>query len=157
MTLHEHADKLISELARWNDGAGIDLRSWIGTVGRFDHAVGFAAVFWPDFTVHDECLLLQPLNVENYNHWMTETKGDRTAVESVMNHRHIADLFGGSDPQTTPEVLAHLGRVMRDMWSCKLARDFPGRRVTVELAGGDSEDLMEHVITFSQDREGIGR
>lgn len=152
--MHGHAERLIPELAQWNGGAGIDLHAWIGIVGRFDHAVGFAAVFWPDFTVHDDCVLLRPMSVENYNDWMTETRGDRKAVESALNHRHVADLFG--DAETTPEVLAHLGRVMRDMWSCKLARDFPGRRVKVDFHGTDSADLLDYVITVFQERDSIG-
>ena len=41
---------------------------------------------------------------------------------------------------------------MQDMWSCKLARDFPQRRVKVELSGTGSEDLLDYVITVYQDR-----
>ena len=35
-----------SELAAWNNGAGIDLESWTGCEGRFALAVGYAAIFW---------------------------------------------------------------------------------------------------------------
>jgi hypothetical protein len=38
-----------SELAAWNNGAGIDLASWVGCEGRFALAVGYATVFWPEF------------------------------------------------------------------------------------------------------------
>src|SRR5437762_736594 len=154
--MHQKADRLIPELSRWNNGSGIDLLSWIESVGRFDHAVGYAAYFWPDFTVHDDCLLLQPLNIDNFNVWMSQCKGDRTAVESVMNHRHIVDFFDKSVFEPTREVVTHLGRLLQDMWSCKLARDFPDRHAKVDFSEPASEDLMDCIITVYQERDVLG-
>jgi hypothetical protein len=150
--MHEHADNLIPDLSRWNDGHGIDLLSWIGCVGREDHAIAYAALFWPDFTVHDDCVFLDPPNVDNFNAWMAQCKGDRTAVESVTNHRHIVTLFGDSDFDVTKDVVVHLGRLLKDMWSCKLTRDFPDRRMTVEFSEADTDDLLDYEITVYQQR-----
>ena len=41
------------ELAPWNNGAGIDLKSWIGCQGRFALAVGYSSIFWPEFVEFD--------------------------------------------------------------------------------------------------------
>lgn len=151
--MHEDAKNLIPELSRWNDGAGIDLETWVACLGRFDHAICYAAIFWPDFVVHDDCILFDPVDVENFNDWMTHCKGNRTAVESVVNHRHIVDLFDNKF-EPTKEVVRHIGRLLKDMWSCKLARDFPGRSVKVEISEPqDSEDLYEYQITVFQERK----
>jgi hypothetical protein len=45
----EIPESMKSELAAWNNGAGIDLESWTGCEGRFALAVGYAAIFWPEF------------------------------------------------------------------------------------------------------------
>ena len=155
--MHRHAHQLIPELAKWNNGAGIDLLSWVRCVGRLDHAIAYGAYFWPDFTVHDDCIFLHPLGAPSaivvYDDWMRHCKGDRTAVERVMNHQHIADLFGDPEFEPTPQALVHLGRLLQEMWSCKLVRDFPERRVTVVLSGEGSEDLLDYEITLFQQRD----
>ena len=154
--MHEHADKLIPELWKWNNGSGIDMLSWVRCVGRFDHAIGYAAYFWPDFTVHDGCVLLHALNepgdIDRYNDWMSQCNG-RTRVEAVMNHQHIVDMFGDDEFEPTPDAVVHLGRVLQEMWTCKLRRDFPDRRVTVALSGAGSEDLLDYEITVFQERK----
>lgn len=152
--MHDQAARLIPELSAWNGGNGIDLLSWVGCIGRYDHAIGYAALFWPDFTVHDGCIFLGRPDPTNYQDWMTQAKQDRTAVESVMNHRHVVDLFANSEFPPTREVVLHVGRLLTDMWSCKLGREFPDRRIKVSFPEGASDDLLEYVITVYQERTG---
>lgn len=40
-------ERLIPELAGWNDGKGISVESWISGIGRYDHAIGYCTIFWP--------------------------------------------------------------------------------------------------------------
>jgi len=126
--------------------------SWIKCIGRYDHAIGYSALFWPDFVIHDDCLFLDPPDIDNLNAWMSHFKGDKTAVESIINHRHIVSLFLNSEFEPTEAVVVHLGRLPQEMWSCKLARDFPDRRAKAKLsdAGGD---LLAYEITVYQQRE----
>ena len=49
----ETTQSMKDELAAWNNGAGIDLESWVGCEGRFALAVGYAAIFWPVFVEFD--------------------------------------------------------------------------------------------------------
>ena len=42
-------NKLIPEMRDWNNGAGIDVRSWIGCSGSFELAIGYSTIFWPEF------------------------------------------------------------------------------------------------------------
>ena len=52
-------ESMKAELAAWNNGAGIDLESWIGCEGRFSLAVGYASIFWPAFTLIEGYILPQ--------------------------------------------------------------------------------------------------
>jgi hypothetical protein len=148
MSTPEDFARLIPELQAWNDGKGIDAESWIRCIGRFDHAVGYAQLFWPEFTIHDDCIMFTDFTVESYQKWMNHTSGHRGQVEAVMNHRHILDLFSRDESDVPRELVLHLGRMLRDMWECKLKRDFPGREIVVSFPDEHLEDLREYEITI---------
>jgi len=141
-------EELIPELSQWKT----DIDSWIGAVGRSDHAIAYGHLFWPEFKIQDECVLFADCPAECFEQWMQHTGGDRTAVEGVLNHRHIIDLFTSSEFEATREIVLHLGRLFRDIWSCKLARDFPGRTIVVSFDEEFSEDLVDYQITFFHKR-----
>jgi hypothetical protein len=140
--------QLIPELKKWH----MDVDSWIGAIGRFDHAIGYAQIFWPEFRLHDDCVLFAHCHNESFDHWMKHTSGDRRATEVVLNHRHILDFFPDSEFKATREVILHLGRLLKEMWSCKLARDFPGRPIVVSFDEEFEDDLLLYQITFHHQR-----
>jgi hypothetical protein len=142
---------LLPELSAWDDGKGIDVESWLIRVGSHEHAVAYARLFWPAFTVHEGCVLFAGFSVEVFHGFMEQTGGNKQAVESVMNHRHILDLFQQAERETTEEVIRHLGRVLKDMWSCKLRRDFPERTIVVAFQQDGVDDLLDYEITFFQE------
>lgn len=141
---------LVPETRDWNSGNGIDLRSWIGCVGSLEHAIGYAELFWPDFAEHDGCILCDGFSEESYNGFMKQTGGNRQAVEAVMNHCHILDLFSDPDLNPTREQVVYLGRLLKEMWAAKLQRDFPAKRFLVTFPEEASEDLLDYEVTFFQ-------
>lgn len=85
MSAQPNFTQLIPELQGWNDGkGGIDVESWICCVGRFDHAVGYAQLFWPEFTIHDDCVMFASFTVESYETWMQQASKHRGQVEAVI-------------------------------------------------------------------------
>ncbi|MCX7015883.1 MAG: hypothetical protein NTW86_25565 [Candidatus Sumerlaeota bacterium] len=150
--MHENLDKLIPELPLWNNGAGIDPESWVNSFARCDHAAGYALLFWPDFVLYDDCVFLSQPDPQHYADWLSSCHGDKTRVEGLMNHQHILDMFCNSEMKPTKELVAHIGRLLKDMWSCKLKRDFPDRPIRVECYGDDSDDLIDYQITVFHDR-----
>src|SRR4051812_43508322 len=112
---------LIPETRDWNNGSGIDIRSWIRCVGSIEHAIGYGELFWPEFTELDGCVFFASVTEEGYRGFMQGAGGNKRAVEAVMNHRHVLDLFV-SEPSR--EQVVYLGRLLREMWAAKLARDF---------------------------------
>jgi hypothetical protein len=152
--LHDRAAELIPELREWNEGGGISLADWANAVGRYDYAVAYASIFWPDFFLRDDCVFRLDPKGENYAAWMSELEGDRSKVEAMINHLHILDMFTSEGFEPTPQVVVQISRVLQDMWSCKLQRDFPERRFKVEIQDGKADDLLSYEITFFQDRDG---
>jgi len=83
---------------------------------------------------------------------METAAGDRSRVESVINHLHILDMFDSEGFEPTEQVVVHVARLLRDMSSCKLQRDFPDRKFRVEIYDGSPDDLLAYELTFFQDR-----
>ena len=145
--------ELVPEIGLWNNGCGISLDLWIRCVANIEHAIGFGELFWPDFVEHDGCVLFAGFSEESFLGFMRQTGGDRRRVEVVMNHRHILDLFGGHDSSPTRSQIVYLGRLLKEMWSAKLQRDFLGKRCVVSFSDEPSEDLLGYEVTFFQGRE----
>jgi hypothetical protein len=116
---------LIPEIADRNDGAAIDIGTWLSCNGGFPLAIAFSSLFWPRFVEFDSCVLFEDFSLSSFHGFMQQAKGNRAAVEGVMNHRHLLDLFPNQPKQPTAEQLDYLGAVLRDAWEAKLARDLP--------------------------------
>jgi len=145
---------LILELRLWNEGNGIDVDSWLTCVGNHEHAVAYGSLFWPKFTIHDDCVLFADFNEESYSGFLDSTRGHKKSVEIVMNHQHILQLFQNESDDPSEDLIVYLGRLLRDMWSCKLARDFPERNIVVSFPEEKVGDLLNYEITFYQERGG---
>jgi hypothetical protein len=65
-----------------------------------------------------------------------------------MNHRHILDLFSSDESEVPRELVLYLGRLLRDMWACKLKRDFPERDIVVSFPDEHYDDLITYEITI---------
>ena len=138
-------------LAAWNSGGGIDLESWVACEGSFSLAVGYASVFWPAFVVHGEYVFRQGFSQDSLSGFEREYRGDRRAIEAVMNHLHISDLqHYGCEDLTLVKVLV-LGETLRDVYETKLARDFPDRPCRVIFEKPEMiDDLESYQISFWQ-------
>ncbi len=140
--------ELVPEARHWNGGQGIAPGSWIGFVGRVDHAIAYGEWFWPEVIEIDGCVFLSGATEEGYLSFLQGAGGDKRAVEAVMNHRHIYDLFMGAEP--TREQAVYLGRLLQETWAAKLARDFPGRRFEVSFPEGETGEDPDYQVTFYQ-------
>jgi hypothetical protein len=141
---------LIPELRAWNNGRGIHVEAWVGCTGSFELAVGYSRLFWPDFVEYEGCIFFASFSRDSYLGFMKQCNGDRRRVEAVMNHKHVFDYFSHSGGAATKEQIIYLGRVLRDIWRMKLARDFPGRGFIVSFADGPCEELLDYEISFWQ-------
>ena len=143
-------NKLIPELSEWNNGAGIDVVSWIGCVGDFEKAIGYSTIFWPNFVEFDGFIVREGTTKQDIKSFKTQCKGNRKEIEALINHLHIRDIQYYECPGSTPELLSYLGKVLKEIYECKLKRDFPDRQLVVELTEGNFEDLDGYMITFYQ-------
>ena len=138
---------LIPELATYLDGEPGTVEMWLNWIGRYDAAVAYASLFWPEFVEVDGCVLLGPGVPESYAEWKASHPGDPSAIEATLNHLHLGDLFSQA-PRPNAAVLLHLGCLLRETWSAKLARDFPDRAFVVEFQDDFHPEHDDPQITF---------
>ena len=140
--------RLIPELPKWNDGAGIEPQAWIECVGNYELATGYSLIFWPEFVRFERYVLRAGFSVESLRGFEDMTKGNRVAVEAVMNHVHISDIHCNVEP-TEPQ-LRYLGRVLKQIYETKLRCDFPD--TSFEVSFNDEPGLYpeDYELTFWQ-------
>jgi len=144
-------DSMKAELAAWNNGAGIDLESWVGCEGNFRLAVGYSSIFWPGFVEHDGFLLREGFSPSALQGFRQQAGIDRAGVESVMNHLHLDNLQWLGCPDASPDKLVHLARVLEQVYTAKLKWQYPDRLCRVSLyVPEDAALLNQYEITFWQ-------
>jgi len=144
---NEHSDlrSLIRSMEGWSDQVGpLD---WVGHVGSYESAIGYSLMFWPNFVVIGDYVLREGSSVENVRSWEKATDHNRTAIEAVINHVHLADIHDG---EPTEAQLRHLGRVLKSVHEAKLKLDFPDREFVVSFPDEPGLDLLDYEITFWQ-------
>jgi hypothetical protein len=141
-------NSLAPELKQWNNRDGISVDAWLQCIGNYEHAVAYGTLFWPEFTLYKDCVFFAGFGVDSFNTWTEYTQGNKRSVEAVMNHQHITDLFPNEQSQPSRDMVIYLGRLLKSMWSAKLARDFPNREIIVDFSEEPYEDLLDYQITF---------
>lgn len=142
-------ESMQQELGEWNDGKGIDLESWIGCMGRYDLAVGYCTLFWPTFQWIDGYIVRDGLTADYLNSWVEGKEATRYSVEWLVNHLHIADIHCNENV-TSDKVIA-LGNVLKEIYTAKLALQFPDHPCEVEFYIPDNkEDILDYQLSFWQ-------
>src|SRR5688500_13267301 len=103
------------ELGAWNNGAGIDLESWIGCEGRFALAIGYGTVCWPAFVEIDGYVVRSSVSNGCLTSWASQAGATRKSVESMVNHLHLADIQHSGCADCSSDKLIALGRVLKEI------------------------------------------
>lgn len=145
-------DQLIPEMREWNNGKGIDVESWISCVGDFQKAIGYSRIFWPEFTEISGCVVRAGVAEDSVRRWLGQCSGKPSEAEAVINHLHLDGLHYMGCEDASAERIAYLGRILKDIYECKLKRDFPNRHFVVSFEEPeDKEDLVGYILTFYQE------
>ena len=147
----ETPESMKSELAACNNGAGIEIESWIGCEGNFSLAVGYVSVFWPEFILFDGYILRNGFSEASLQGFAQRQGTNRRSVEWLMNHLHIADIQYYGCKDASKDKLLLLGNVLKEIYEAKLLWQFPDNPCRVEFyIPEDEDDLMEYQLSFWQ-------
>lgn len=146
-------DSLIPDLKEWNNGNGVDPASWVGCEGNFRLAAAYTLIFWPTFVEIDGMVFRGSMDRFSLDSWLTGCDDDKSCVEATANHLHIRDIHYRGCPDLSIERVVYLGNVLKQIYTAKLAAEFPGRSFVVEFYEPPDQDIDEYQLTFYQRHE----
>src|SRR4051812_10954252 len=100
----------------WTLHRPCSLWDFVNYRGDMQLGYAFAALFIPDVVEVDGAVILaEQFTPESFESWRSRFDGDLGAVERMMNHVHISDLFlNGTNNSVLPEAVAQrIGEALR--------------------------------------------
>ncbi len=102
-----------------------------------DRAFAVMRLLFPQFEVVRGCVLMKgtgSYTPDSFEQWWAHFDGDIGAVEGMLNHLQLWDVFTQMDHTLlAEEALAELGKVMAKTWKLALLEAFPDREFLVEF------------------------
>lgn len=139
----------LPELKRWASGFGLmpSSRDFLIANVSIGSLASVMELLWPRFLVQCDCVILEWAgNQDNTAQWHARLGGDCSAVEKVVNHVHLWDLFapedteGAEDSSTLEEAfLASMLEVLAKTWITSANDQFPDRTFEVGCSNDDSD------------------
>ncbi|MDR1935499.1 MAG: hypothetical protein LBS49_07955, partial [Candidatus Accumulibacter sp.] len=120
---------------------------------NFSLAIGYAAIFWPEFTRHEGYILRKGFNEESLKGFERQEGASRKNTEWIMNHLHIEDIQYLGCPDMTRDKVLVIGHILKEIHEAKLKWQFPDDPCRVEFyISDDQNDLTQYQISFWQQR-----
>ncbi|NWC24818.1 hypothetical protein HYE76_00005 [Pseudomonas tolaasii] len=135
--------------SQWSDQSELDESSFISDVVHPEDVLLFSKVLFPDFVCHESGVFLESrFTPEAFSEWMEGCDNDVAAVEKLLNHVHLYDVFGGCRDRVDDAVYEQLCRIVAQSWRMVLLSQFPDKQFCVQAIISDQE--YGPVVTFSQ-------
>lgn len=133
----------------WDNKSQVDEYSYISDQCNPEDVLLSCRIFFPDFVVVENGVFLERnYNSDAFLSWLEIFGGDLHAVERMINHTHLYDLFDGCVEDVDDRVFEQLAEVLAFSWKLILENKFPDRRFDVKIS--NSEQEYGPVVTFCQ-------
>jgi len=97
-------------------------------------------LFFPKFIEIDDCIFFEFRFDENtYQTWRLNFGNDRRAIEAMINHVHIYDIFSHCEPDIEDSVFDRLAQVLQNAWSMYFQKVFPDKKIEIEYVSGEQD------------------
>jgi hypothetical protein len=139
-----HDDRLFPKFRRWRQefqNPSLTLWDYVTLQADIEVVGAAATLFWPSIIHHEGCAVLQNRFSESeFTRWRDYYHGDIPAIERMMNHVHLIDLFVNSYDQEALATLEFMGEIMAYCWRSALHEQFPTVQFEVEYAAGTEDN-----------------
>ncbi|WP_233473233.1 hypothetical protein [Metapseudomonas otitidis] len=133
----------------WDNKSQVDEYSYISDQCNPEDVLLSCRIFFPGFVVVENGVFLERnYNSDAFLSWLEIFGGDLHAVERMINHTHLYDLFDGCVEEVDDRVFEQLAEVLVFSWKLILENKFPDRRFDVKIS--NSEQEYGPVVTFCQ-------
>ncbi|WP_273839493.1 hypothetical protein [Providencia rettgeri] len=135
----------------WASPNDIEINDYISDCCNPEDILCSIKLLIPEFLDVDGCILLSDrYEKNNFEEWKKQFGSDLSAIEKMLNHVHVYDLFTGSLDKTSDSVFLQLCKIMQCTWEMSLKKAFPTKEFLVELHNSESD--YGPSLTFYQTR-----
>ncbi|NUT69439.1 hypothetical protein HNP01_28640 [Pseudomonas corrugata] len=133
----------------WSKKDNVDIYSYVSAICKPEDCLLFCRFLFPDFFVSGGAVILSA----KYDHdvfsvWLKKFDGDIHAVEKIMNHTHLYDVFAGCTDEVDDVVFEQLAEVIALSWRLVLKDKFPKGKFSVDVSNSDQD--YGPTVTFYQ-------
>lgn len=97
-------------------------------------------LLFPRIVEFEECVFLEAHFSENqFRNWHYELKGDLSAVEHMINHVHVYDVFDKAEMDTPEWAFEEVAQLLFDSWKMWFETKHPALHIEVHRWGSDAE------------------
>lgn len=131
----------LTDIDFWSDNPGASLEDYAQAKLSPEMLLGLMQMMWPAALVHeDRVYLARSFSTDGIEQWkQTDTyrDGGMPAVQAVMNHVHVSDLFPTVADTVSAENFEFVAQVLGAAWRGRLETAFPNRRFLLEVTGDE--------------------
>lgn len=125
---------------QWGDPSQIGIMDYINFNIHPEDVLILGYLFFPKFIEFDGCVFFQDhFSEENYFSWKERLGNDRVAIEKVINHVHVYDVFANFTTKLEDSIFERIGRLLQLSWSIYLRREFPHKRIIVDYSNDEND------------------
>ena len=141
---------LLPDYSAWlASSPGLSLSGYAYHQVKLDHFFAVAAILRPEVIQHAGGLFqAEGFTTRGFDDWFRATSGDLTAIERVVNHRHVGDLLVALSDAPVP-VLVSAGALIRECWEAHLKQLYPQVPTRVEMFCSDYDVEVTFVTVRS--------
>jgi len=135
--------------AQWQVQEGLDVHAYLFDAIHPEDALLLTVLFLPRLICFEGGIFMDDRFSEtSFRTWLAHCEGDLAAVEAMMNHVHLYDVFGTKADGVNEAVFERLGQALAFSWRALLAQAFPERHFSVEYS--NTEQDYGPTVTFFQ-------
>jgi hypothetical protein len=129
----------LTDMDYWSDHMNASLVDYVHARLNPEMLLGFMQLLWPEvIEVHGRIFWAHGYSDQSLERWKkTETfrQGGMPAVQAVMNHVHVEDLFYTVSGGMSPDNLCFVASVLGAAWKGRLETEFPDRHFSMGISG----------------------
>ncbi|MFT3675207.1 MAG: hypothetical protein QM781_04845 [Chitinophagaceae bacterium] len=125
---------------QWADPSKMELSDYISFNLHPEDFLIFSSLLFPELIEVDGCVFFKThYNPDSYSRWKKALYEDRSAIEKMINHVHVYDLFDHRSGNVSESVFDEVGKLLQTSWSCYFRFKYPEWQIAVEYSNSDQD------------------
>lgn len=125
---------------RWDNQKAISILDYISFNIHPDDVIIISRLLFPKFIEIKNCILYsEKYDQNNFEDWCRELNNDSVAIEKVINHIHMYDLFAHTNETIKDSSFKEIGKLLQFSWALYLRSEFPSKRIIVDYFDNEKD------------------